>query len=141
MAGRGRSRSRSASILQLVPERVFAHANPKGRNMKKWRRAALVVGLLTVAAAVAVPTALLTSSSARSLKRGVLARHADAPAIGKLADGRETKRGDELRTFAEEDYANRAYPSANVNYAQVQAAHEAAMRIDATSTSGSVLKS
>src|SRR5437764_11318245 len=97
--------------------------------MTKSRRLALLFGLLALMAAVAVPAAVVTGSKGSPLKREARnAAEPDAPAIGRLPNGRESNN---LRTFAEEDYQNRAYPSANVNFAQVQAAHSAAMRIDA----------
>ena len=106
--------------------------------MTKSRRLVLLLGVLAVAVAAAVSGALLTASSSRAPRREARTYEPDAPALGHL-NGRENL---DLRTFAEEDYQNRAYPSANVNFAQVQAAHDAAMRIDARATApGTVLKS
>jgi hypothetical protein len=104
--------------------------------MRKSRRLVLLLGVLAVSVAGAVSAAVLTTSSSssalgHSLKRG------DAPAIARFEANGERS----AVTFAEEDYSNRAYPSSNINFAQLQAAHDAATRINARVGQGSNLNS
>src|SRR5581483_4989751 len=107
-----------------------------GRKHMKSRRLVLLLGVLAVAVAGAVSAAVLTTSSSSSAL-GHSVKKADAPAITRFE-----KEGERAAvTFAEEDYNNRAYPSSNINFAQVQAAHDAAMRINARVGQGSNLNS
>ena len=66
--------------------------------MKKWRRLALLFGVLAISAAAAVPSALLTASKSSLPTRAIRTAEPDAPAIGRLPNGRE---GNDKRTFAD----------------------------------------
>ena len=98
------------------------------------KRLVLVIGVLAVAAAAAIPAAVLGLSGARSTHQlGVKAPftrlgEADSPTMG--GTGGEGS----PNTVAGQDYANRAYPSQNVNFAQVLASHAAAQKIAAAAS-------
>src|SRR5436305_3664700 len=105
----------------------------------KQRRRVLLLGVLVLVATAAVSTAFLSGSTKTAQGRTLPMGHfkGDAPGILKFQENGERV----ATTFAEEDYSNRAYPSANINFAQVQAARDAATRINTRASGNTNLNS